>query len=114
MTPVSPQIKPILEEFDLVANLARTNSYKNFNNNDLVLGIMYGDFEQLNAHYLKINQRYPVIIGKDFWHRLTGYPQFYPNLIAEIDKSIERMDANTAFNDAYNKLLKDIRSADLL
>jgi hypothetical protein len=27
---------------------------------------------------------YPVIIGKDFWHRLTGDPDFYQDLLEAI------------------------------
>ncbi len=110
----SKDVNPMLREFDTVANLARANSFQNFNNNDLVLGIMYGDRNQLSAHYLRIDQRYPVIIGSDFWHRVTGFQNLYNALIAQIDQLISNMAAGDAFQTAYQNLLVEIRAANLI
>lgn len=107
-------VKPIMGEFDSVANLARTNNFKDFNNNDLVLGIIYGAENQLSGHYLKINQRYPVIIGQEFWHRVTGYEAFYDNLIFAIDDLIKNLPETSAFQEAYQTLVSEIRDADII
>lgn len=110
----SKDVEPMLREFDTVANLARANSFQNFNNNDLVLGIMYGDRDQLSAHYLRINQRYPVIIGTEFWHRVTGYASFYESLILAIDQLILNLPYSQAFENALNNLTDEVRNANLI
>jgi hypothetical protein len=110
----SKDVKPILDEFDTVANLARANRFKNFSNNDLVLGIMYGDKVQLSGHYMKIDQRYPVIIGTEFWYRITGYTSFYINLITSIDNLILNMPNSNVFQTAYQNLLAEIRNANII
>lgn len=107
-------VKPILAEFDLVANLARTNNFQNFNNNDLILGIIYGDQNQLSGHYLKINQKYPVIIGIEFWYHITGYQSFYTNLITAIDSLILSLPSSNVFQTAYQSLVSEIRNANII
>lgn len=110
----SKDVNPMLEEFDTVVHLARANSSKDFSNNDLVVGVLYGDREQLSSHYLKIDQRYPVLIGADFWHRVTGFPHFYASLIAAIDQLIASMSGSDSFQAAYERLLADIKAAKLI
>ena len=110
----SKDVNPMLNEFDKVANLARANSFRDFNNNDLVVGIMYGERNQLSAHYLKIDKRYPVYIGQNFWHRVTGYSNLYFNLIQDIDQLISKLPAGKAFQNAYQKLLSEIKLAKLI
>lgn len=107
-------VNPLLQKFDGVANLARANKIPNFNNNDLVLGIFYGERYQLSNHYLKIDQRYPVIIGQDFWHRITGYSNFYHGLIKEIDQLIHNMQAGNTFQKALRNLIDEIRNSNLI
>lgn len=110
----SGDVKPILDEFDKVANLARTNTALNFNNNDLILGILYGDSSQLSGHYQRINNRYPVIIGKEFWYRITGFPSFYHNMIIEIDQLIAQAPMSNTFKKAFDKLLNEIKKAKIV
>lgn len=111
----SKDVNPILNEFDSVANLARTNhSSQNLSNNDLVLGVIYGDRDQLSTHYTRIDQKYPVLIGAGFWHRVTGFPDFYNNLINSIDELISNMTQSNAFQTAYQHLLADVKSAGLI
>jgi len=63
----SEDVKPLLRKFSTVLNLARTNSI-NLTNNDLILGVLYGEKSQLSQHYQKIDKLHPVVVGKDFWH----------------------------------------------
>jgi hypothetical protein len=109
----SGDVKPILAEFDSVANLARTN-FIDFNNNDLILAIMYGDKKQLSGHYQRINKKYPVIIGDEFWYRITGYKSFYQNLISSIDKEISSMPDSNSFQKAIQNLTSEIIDANII
>jgi len=42
----------------------------------MIVGVIYGEASELSSHYKKINEKYPVIIGKEFWYRLTGKEDF--------------------------------------
>lgn len=106
----SEDVNPLLKKFSTVANLARTNSI-NLNNSDLILGVLYGEESQLSQHYKKIDEKHPVIIGKDFWHRLTGYPNFYKKLVQELDVLIINLDTEDFFKRGYIALAKEIESS---
>ncbi len=73
-------VKTVFDHFQSTRNLARTNNL-NIGINDMIVGIVYGDNYELSSHYKKINAQYPVFIGSDFWHRLTGKDDFYLELI---------------------------------
>jgi len=108
----SEDVNPLLKKFATVANLARTNSIK-LNNNDLILGVLYGEENQLSQHYKKIDKTYPVIVGKELWHRITGFPDFYPKLVAELDTLILNLETEDFFKKGYTALAAEIEASDL-
>jgi hypothetical protein len=108
----SEDVNPLLKKFNKVANLARTNSI-NLSNSDLILGVLYGEEEQLSQHYRRIDQTYPVIVGEEFWHRLTGFPHFYNRLTTQLDQTIIAMETNQFFGEGYQALVKEIEASDL-
>lgn len=73
-------VETIINHFQSIKNLARTNNLQ-IGLNDLIVGVLYGENNELSTHYQKINKQFPVIIGVDFWHRLTGNQRFYYDLI---------------------------------
>jgi len=107
----SEDVNPLLKKFSTVANLARTNAIK-LNNSDLIVGVLYGEEEQLSQHYRKIDEQYPVVIGREFWHRLTGFPDFYDKLVAKLDLLILEIDMEDFFEKGYLALAKEIESSD--
>ena len=108
----SEDVNPLLKKFSSVINLARTNSI-NLNNNDLILGVLYGEKSQLSQHYQKIDKEHPVIIGAEFWHRLTGYSNFYSKLVEELDFLIINIDTKDFFKKGYIALSEEIENSDL-
>lgn len=75
-------VTSIKNHFTAIKNLARTNKLPNFNPNiDCIVGVFYGSKEDLSTHYVRINEEYPVVIGREFWYRLTGDESFYSLLI---------------------------------
>jgi len=108
----SEDVNPLLKKFTTVTNLARTNSI-NMNNSDLILGVLYGETVQLSQHYKKIDKEFPVIIGTEFWHRLTGYPDFYTKLVSNLDLIILNFNTEDFFKKGYMALAKEIESSDL-
>lgn len=78
-------VETISNHFKSIKNLARTNNL-NLGYNNLIVGVLYGHENDLSSHYKSITQKYdyPVLIGQDFWTRLTGDPSFYHDLIKSI------------------------------
>ena len=108
----SEDVKPLLNKFTTVTNLARTNSM-NLNNSDLILGVLYGGTSQLSQHYKKIDKQFPVIIGQDFWHRITGFPDFYEKLVTYLDKMTLNLNTEDFFKKGYITLAKEIEESNL-
>lgn len=108
----SEDVNPLLKKFTTVTNLARTNAMT-MNNSDLILGVLYGEKDQLSQHYKKIDTQFPVIIGKEFWHRITGFENFYEKLVSNLDLMILNLDTEDFFKKGYTALSKEIESSNL-
>lgn len=108
----SEDVNPLLKKFSTVSNLARTNQI-NLNNSDLILGVLYGSENQLSQHYKKIDEKHPVIVGVDFWHRITGFPDFYNKLVVNLDKMILSLDTENFFKQGYTELAEEITESEL-
>ena len=106
----SEDVGPLLRKFSSVTNLARTNAI-NMNNSDLILGVLYGDESQLSQHYKKIDEQHPVIVGRDFWYRITGFEQFYSKLVLNLDEMILSLDTEDFFMQGYIALTKEIEAS---
>ena len=103
-------VETIFNHFQATVNLARTNNL-NIGFNDLVVGVIYGDMTELSSHYLRINEKYPVIIGQDFWHRLTGKKDFYFDLIDSIGEVALEVDGTKKLEEAITNLTKEIEES---
>jgi hypothetical protein len=68
--------------FAKAKRLAKTNNAK-IGAAQFMVGVLYGEESELSGHYkaLQSNHSYPVYVGKEFWHRLTGAENFYKRLI---------------------------------
>ena len=78
----------IHNHFRTAKNLGKTNNLP-VQQHDLVVGILYGEKGQESSHYKKLRDTYdyPLYIGKEFWHRISGDENFYSevtNAIAEV------------------------------
>lgn len=110
----SEDVKPLIKKFSDTINLARTNkAFKNINNTDFVVGVLYGEQEELSMHYKVIDKTHPVIIGKDFWHRITGFPKFYDGLVENLQILIENIDTQDLINKGVEALAKEIEVSQL-
>lgn len=105
----SEDVKPLIKKFTDTIKLARTNSaFKGLSNSDFVVGVLYGEPNELSMHYKTINQSHPVIIGKEFWHRITGFKNFYAGLVLELHKCIDNIDTKNLFEDGWRNLADEI------
>lgn len=100
-------VTTILNHFQGVRNLARTNNL-NIGIDDMIVGIVYGETSEISSHYKKIGESFPVIIGKDFWHRLTGEEDFYFQLIDAIGEVALEVNASNIVQETIDKLAIEI------
>lgn len=98
-------VKTIADHFKGVINLSRTNNLR-VTHDDLVVGVIYGQPAELSNFYNKITQKhhFPVYIGKEFWHRLTGDEDFYDDLLGAIGSVAIDADFSKEFKDVVKKL----------
>lgn len=94
--------------FKSARNLGRTNNVA-VRQDDMVIGILYGVAGQESNQYKKLSQEhdYPLFIGKDFWHRLTGAEDFYDRLIHAISQVAQEANGKQALGDVVAALAKD-------
>ena len=101
-------VTTIFNHFNGVRNLARTNNL-NVGINDLIVGVIYGTEEDLSSHYKKVSEKYPVYVGKDFWHRLTGKEDFYFELINAFGDVALEVDGRGVLQNTIAALTKEIQ-----
>lgn len=108
----SEDVKPLIQKFSKTINLARTNkAFKNITNNDFVVGVIYGKPEDLSMHYKAIDKLHPVLVGKDLWYRITGFPNFYEGLVEGLHESILAIDTKDLLNKGCAELAKEIKNS---
>lgn len=100
-------VTTIVNHFNGVRHLARTNNL-NIGIHDMIVGVVYGEEAELSSHYKRIGQNYPVHIGQDFWHRLTGKEDFYFDLIDAIGDVALEVDARKVVEKTIENLAKEI------
>jgi hypothetical protein len=110
----SEDVQPLIKKFTTTIQLARTNkALKGINNSDFIVGVLYGESAELSMHYKEIDKTHPVIIGKDFWHRITGYPKFYKGLVAALQVCINNLDTKEMITKGCEELTKEIKASPL-
>ncbi|MBK8806520.1 MAG: restriction endonuclease [Bacteroidales bacterium] len=110
----SEDVKPLIKKFTDTINLARTNkAFSGINNNDFIVGVLYGEQSELSMHYKIIDKTHPVIIGRDFWHRITGFPNFYDQLVVALHECIYNLDTEEFFTKGCDELANEIRTSPL-
>jgi len=105
----SDDVETIIGHFKGITNLARTNNL-NIGINDLIVGVIYGDEKELSSHYKKINEKYPVVIGQDFWYRLTGKEDFYFDLIDIVGEVALEVDGTKVLKETIDALTLEIEA----
>lgn len=102
-------VKTLTDHFINIKNLARTNNL-DIRINDLVIGVLYGEENDLSAHYKKLNTEFPVVIGQEFWYKLTGEKTFYFDLINVIGEVALEVDGTQILDETICELSKEIEA----
>ena len=101
-------VDTIKNHFRAIRNLARTN-HLNLNITDCIVGVFYGTEESLCQSYKRINEEYPVYVGVEFWHRLTGDPDFYFDLINAFAEVADDLDCSEMISGIISRLADEFR-----
>jgi Type II restriction endonuclease EcoO109I len=110
----SEDVKPLIKKFTDTINLARTNKgLKSINNSDFIVGVLYGETSELSMHYKSIDKSHPVLVGRNFWHHITGFPKFYDKLVLALHESISNLDTKNFIKAGCNELTNEIRNSPL-
>ncbi len=104
-------VETIHNHFKGIKNRSRTNNLK-ITLDALIVGVLYGEKPQLSTHYKNIEKKhhYPVHVGQDFWHRLTGDKEFYFELVKSLASIAKDFDGT----DLLKKTIKSLSETDLV
>lgn len=102
-------VDTIKSHFRGIRNLARTNGL-NLQITDCIVGVFYGTRQELSQHYTRLDQDYPVYVGAEFWHRLTGDENFYNDLINAFAEVADEMDSSTLITSLITQIAREIES----
>ncbi|MGF1558989.1 MAG: PmeII family type II restriction endonuclease [Flavobacteriaceae bacterium] len=100
-------VETIFGHFRGTINLARTNNL-NIGINDMIVGVVYGEIAELSSHYKRIGDKYPVMIGQEFWFRLTGKKDFYFELIDAVGEVALEVDGTSVLAQTIDSLAIEI------
>lgn len=101
-------VDTIKNHFRAIRNLARTN-HLDLKITDCIVGVFYGTEDTLNQSYKRINEDYPVYVGIEFWHRLTGDSDFYFDLINAFAEVADEIDSTELIQQTLKKLTDELR-----
>jgi len=101
-------IATILGHFKHLHNKARLDRL-NVQIDDMIVGVLYGEGDELSDHYKIINSHYPVYIGTEFWEHLTGDAHFYHRLAKAFGEVVEEdSEAGIIVKGIVSELTSDI------
>lgn len=101
-------VATIKGHFRSAINMARTNHLP-IQADDYLFCLLYGEPWQKNAFIKAVEEDYPVVIGKEFWYRFTGDPEFYKDLINAIGEVANEFNMKKTVNSVINELSKEIK-----
>lgn len=103
----SDDVETIENKFRAIKNLARTNSFS-LQQDDLVVGVIYGSHAQLNASYRSLKDKhFEVYVGNEFFEHITGIKDLGSQLIAAAVRASKTVKVNKLYRDAIDTLAAD-------
>ena len=81
-------VATVLGHFTHLQNKARLDRL-DVNITDMIVGVLYGEPNELSANYKNIDKTCPVYCGAEFWEHLTGDAQFYHRLAKAFGEVVE-------------------------
>lgn len=106
----SPDVATIMGHFGHLQNKARLDRLP-LQIDDMIVGVLYGEPDELSANYKNIDKTYPVYCGAEFWEHVTGDKQFYHRLTKAFGEVVEEdgVDARIHLSEKIKELANEIR-----
>ncbi len=103
-------IATVLGHFKYLMNKSRLDRL-NLQFEDLLVGVLYGEKENLSAFYKAIDTHYPVLCGTEFWEHLTGDKNFYHQLAKAFGEVVEEdgIDGSILILEKVNEIANEIK-----
>ena len=103
-------ITTILSHFKYLMNKSRLDRM-GLQFDDLVVGVLYGEKENISAFYKAIDTHYPVLCGSDFWMHITGDENFYHRLAKAFGEVVDEdgIDGSTLILAKVEEIAEEIR-----
>ena len=57
--------------------------------NDMIVGVLFGNLDELSSNYKNIDKTFPVYCGAEFWEHFTGDSLFYHRMLKAFDEVVE-------------------------
>ena len=105
-------VKTVIDHFDAVRNLARTNSL-DVGINDLLCCVLYGDPSRKNANMKKLEAKERVLVGNEFWTEFTGDEGFYKDLISVASAAAKEVNKTSIVEEIVDELSEEIKNSKL-
>jgi hypothetical protein len=76
----------------------------------MIVGVLYGEANELSGNYKNIDKTCPVYCGSEFWEHLTGDKQFYHRLAKAFGEVVEEdnIDGSQMILSKINEIAKEI------
>lgn len=102
-------VATILGHFTHLQNKARLDRL-DIGINDMIVGVLYGEANELSGNYKNIDKTCPVYCGSEFWEHLTGDKQFYHRLAKAFGEVVEEdnIDGSQMILSKINEIAKEI------
>lgn len=102
-------VATILGHFTHLQNKARLDRL-DVNITDMIVGVLYGEPNELSGNYKNIDRTCPVYCGAEFWEHLTGDAQFYHRLAKAFGDVVEEdnIDGSQLILDKIETIAKEI------
>ncbi len=106
----SPDVATIMGHFGHLQAKARLD-HLHLQIDDMVVGVLYGEEDELSANYKNIDKTYPVYCGATFWEHLTGDADFYHRLAKAFGEVVEddNVDGSQLIMEKINEIADEIR-----
>lgn len=106
----SPDVATIMGHFGHLQNKARLDRLP-LQIDDMIVGVLYGEPDELSANYKSIDKTYPVYCGAEFWEHVTGDKHFYHRLTRAFGDVVEEdgVDARIHLSEKIKELAKEIQ-----
>lgn len=107
----SPDVATIMGHFGHLQAKARLDRLP-LQIDDMVVGVLYGEEDELSANYKNIDKTYPVYCGAIFWEHLTGDTKFYHRLAKAFGEVVEEdnIDGSQLILAKINEIADEIRA----